>query len=96
VLDQVREPELIVFLEQRPGLHREAQRDALGRPRILTNEVCEPVGSFDVRTALSNGIVSVGLNVCATRTADAVTNASIAATTERESRLFILSTIVAL
>jgi hypothetical protein len=43
VLDQVREPELIVGLEQRSCLDREPQRYSLRRPRVLADEVGEPV-----------------------------------------------------
>jgi hypothetical protein len=46
VLDQVREPELIVFFEQRSGLDREAQRDALRRTRVRPDEVGETVGQL--------------------------------------------------
>ena len=46
VLDQVREPKLIVGLEQRSRLHREPHRHALRGPRIRPDEVGEAVGQL--------------------------------------------------
>src|SRR5262249_12049034 len=44
VLDQMGESLLVVLLEERSRLHRQAQGDALFRPGVLSHEVGEPVG----------------------------------------------------
>ena len=44
VLDQVSQTLLVVGFEERAGFDRQPQRDALLRPRILPNEIFQPVG----------------------------------------------------
>ncbi len=43
VFDEVRQTLLIVGFEQRPGFHRQPQRNSLLRPGILADEEFEPV-----------------------------------------------------
>ena len=43
VLEEVRKPSLIRLLLDRAGIHGQPHRDALGRARILPDEVAEPV-----------------------------------------------------
>ena len=46
VLDEVREPPLRVGLENRAGIHRQAQLGPLLRPPVSPNQVAEPVGKL--------------------------------------------------